>query len=35
MDFVEAAEHRDIRLPHDGDTFNDLTLEDFRETHAG
>lgn len=30
-DFLETAEHRPIGLPNDGETFNDPTLEAFRE----
>lgn len=29
-DFLDAAEHKPIGLPHDGATFNDPTLETFR-----
>ena len=31
MKFLETAEYRDITLPHAGDTFNDPTLEAFKE----
>jgi hypothetical protein len=31
MKFLETAEYRDIDLPHAGDTFNDPTLQAFKE----
>jgi hypothetical protein len=31
MKYLETAEYRNIDLPHAGDTFNDPTLEAFKE----
>ncbi len=35
MDFLENAERMPIGLPCDGETFNDPTLEEFRDRLAG